>query len=103
MKKGYVDDVQDTSKDLSDEEEENEMQNPDPNTNEPNTISPIPPNGGCSRASSLTSSTEEHCHFMRRRNAYIQMDPGSVGDPQEMANLLPSNLGKKCRQFSLQF
>ena len=58
------------------------------------------------RTSSITSSNEEHFHVMRRRNAYIQMDPGSIADPQELSGLLPgmpNNLCQKVRQFSLQF
>ena len=119
---GYIDDVQDTSQEISDEETEEDLAGNSKNRqSETDRIanSPLPEvnkqltscstgtvAGTSSRTSSLTSSNEQDFHVMRRRNAYIQMDPGSVGDPQEISGLLqpmPNNLCQKVRQFSLQF
>ena len=109
---GYIDDVQDTSQEISDEETEEDLagnskhRNSETDRGANSPVQPPPPAGTSSRTSSLTSSNEEHFHVMRRRNAYIQMDPGSVGDPQEISGLLqpmPNNLCQKVRQFSLQF
>lgn len=119
---GYIDDVQDTSQEISDEETEEDSAGNSKNRQsetDRGANSPLPEvnkqltscstgtvAGTSSRTSSLTSSNEQDFHVMRRRNAYIQMDPGSVGDPQEISGLLqpmPNNLCQKVRQFSLQF
>jgi hypothetical protein len=106
MKKGYINEMPSKSCENSDGEDESDI------PGEAAGGCPVAIGGcGSSRNSSITSSNDnerENFVVMKRRNAYIQMDPGSVADPQEISRLLPppippNLIARRTRKFSLQF